>query len=220
MSEEFLERIFTPFERAQDSRTDKIQGTGLGMSIVINLARLMGGDVKVTSKLNVGSKFVVTIYLKIQEGEEELDEERIKIGDIERPLDILAELKLDGKKILLVEDNEINREIAIEIISETGVDIEVATDGQEAVDIISEKGQEYYDLIFMDIQMPVKNGYEATREIRAMGYDAIPIVAMTANAFAEDVQEAKAAGMNAHVSKPIDLMRLREVLYKWININE
>jgi len=219
MSEEFLEKIFTPFERAQDSRTDTIQGTGLGMAIVVNLAKLMGGDVKVSSKLNVGSKFVVTIYLKLQKENEFVEEDYTKISDFERPLDALSEIDLTDKRILLVEDNEINREIAIEIISETGVAIETAADGQEAIDMVLMKPAGYYDLIFMDIQMPVKNGYEATMELRAMDRDdlkEIPIVAMTANAFAEDVQEAKAAGMNEHVSKPIDLIRLREVLKRWI----
>lgn len=219
MSEEFQKKIFSPFEREQDSRIDKLQGTGLGMTIAYNLVNMMNGDIRVDSKVDEGSRFTVTIYLKKQE----LEEGTIGVnsGDSEavRPLDVMRQVDYKGKRVLLVEDNEINREIAVEIIKETGVSIETASDGQEAVEAFKGKPAYYYDLIFMDIQMPVMNGYEATRAIRSIERtDAkdIPIIAMTANAFAEDVLDARNAGMNEHVAKPIDLNKLMEVIARWM----
>lgn len=132
-------------------------------------------------------------------------------------LEELERTDYSGRRVLLVEDNELNREIAGEIIGMTGADVETAENGKSAVDILSEKGAEYFDIVFMDIQMPVMNGYEAAREIRKLpGFGEIPIVAMTANAFAEDVLLAKNAGMNEHISKPIDMKKLSEILKKWI----
>ena len=345
MSEEYLKNIFEPFTRATDSRVNKIQGTGLGMPISRNIVRMMGGDIKVESKLNVGSRFTVTIYLKLQDTEEVrhnkfvdlnvlvADDDKLSLesccgmledlgmradgvatgaeaveyvlvrhqkkqdyfaciidwkmpemdgiattrairkavgkdvpiiiisaydwSDIEQearaaganafiskplfrsrlektfttllgedeqteqsaPIVDLSNMELSGKRVLLVEDNDLNAEIATEILEMTGLSVERAADGTVAVDKMTACEDGYYDLIFMDIQMPNMNGYDATRAIRAMnrGYcKQIPIIAMTANAFAEDVQAAKTVGMNEHVAKPLDLKALAKTLNKWL----
>lgn len=344
MTPEYLEHIFDPFERAKDTRINKIQGTGLGMAITKNIVRLMNGNIQVESKLGEGSKFIVTIYLKLCEetatsddelrglsvlvtdddqiacestcsmladigmdgewvlsGQEAVDKVskrheigedyfaivldwkmdgmdgietartiRQKVGNI--PIIVLSaydwseiedeakEAGVDaflpkpifksgltkvfkkivngndvhneeiginnvsshdysGKRILLVEDNELNREIATEILQMTGIRVEEAENGQEAVEKMKKVEEGYYDLIFMDIQMPVMNGYEATRAIRMLkrnDVEKIPILAMTANAFAEDIRDAKDAGMNEHLSKPLELKVLVNTLEKWL----
>ena len=345
MSEDFMDKIFEPFARAADEHVHKIQGTGLGMPISRNIVRMMGGDIKVESKLGVGSRFTVTIYLKLQDtveikndqfvdldvlvaDDDELSLEsccsmlndlgmkaegvltggraveciveqhglkrdffacildwkmpdmdgitttkaiRKAVGDevpiiiisaydwcdieqearmaganafISKPLfrsrlentyskllgeeeqreaDIsqlaLYDKDLSGHRALLVEDNELNAEIAAEILEMAGITVERAADGTEAVDRIAETEDGYYDIIFMDIQMPKTNGYDATRAIRAMNRSyckQIPIVAMTANAFAEDVQAAKTVGMNEHIAKPLDLKALARTLERWL----
>ena len=343
MSPEYVKRIFEPFSRAEDSRISKIEGTGLGMAIALNIARKMGGDIHVESRENEGSRFTVTVYLKqqnkempdtghlvdlpvlvvdddryaceaacavlddigmksewvlsgreavarvIRSHEEEEDffavildwqmpdmdgletarqirravGEEVPIiilsaydwssvetearqagvnGFISKPLFksrlvyLLKQIAGDedgmesyaeeadsacdfsGRRILLVEDNEINREIAEEVIGGFGVAVEIAPDGKQAVDKFVEKGAWYYDLIFMDVQMPVMNGYEATRAIRNSGQaDAgeIPIVAMTANAFAEDVMASRQAGMSEHITKPLDIGQLKKCMGYW-----
>ena len=343
MSPEYVKRIFEPFSRAEDSRISKIEGTGLGMAIALNIARKMGGDIHVESRENEGSRFTVTVYLKqqnkempdtghlvdlpvlvvdddryaceaacavlddigmksewvlsgreavarvIRSHEEEEDffavildwqmpdmdgletarqirravGEEVPIiilsaydwssvetearqagvnGFISKPLFksrlvyLLKQIAGDedgmesyaeeadsacdfsGRRILLVEDNEINREIAEEVIGGFGVAVEIAPDGKQAVDKFVEKGAWYYDLIFMDVQMPVMNGYEATQAIRNSGQaDAgeIPIVAMTANAFAEDVMASRQAGMSEHITKPLDIGQLKKCMGYW-----
>ena len=343
MSEDFINQIFEPFSRAADGRVDKIQGTGLGMPISRNIVRMMGGDIKVESALGKGSRFTVTMYLKLQDTVEirydkfiDLDvlvadddavslesccgmlndlgmrAEGVSTGaeaveqvvlhnrqnrdyfaciidwkmpdmdgiattrairkavgkdvpiiiisaydwaDIEQearaaganafiskplfrsrlaktfsalvgeeeqreqvPTAVLSRVDLTGRRALLVEDNELNAEIAAEILEMTGLAVECAADGTEAVDRMAECEDGYYDIIFMDIQMPRMNGYDATRAIRAMDRSyckQIPIVAMTANAFAEDVQAAKTVGMNEHIAKPLDLNALAKTLTKW-----
>lgn len=346
MSEDFIKKMFHPFERADDERANKVQGTGLGMAITKNIVGMMNGDIQVESKLGEGSKFTVTIFLKLQDEDlastEELaelpvlvvdddedvcqnttgilrdigmqsewvssGEEAVKrvtarheasddffavivdwkmpgmdgvettrairqnVGDempiivfssydwtdieaeareagvnafIAKPLfksrlisvfkevingekeeddtrnalSDIASMDYSSKRVLLVEDNEINREIAEEILGMTGLQIEAAENGQIALDMVSASADGYYDLVFMDIQMPVMNGYEATRGIRALGReytDKLPIIAMTANAFAEDVVMAKDVGMNEHISKPLDMDKLEDVLKKWL----
>ena len=346
MSREYLEQIFEPFTRAEDGRINKIQGTGLGMPITRNIVKMMGGDIKVESRLNEGSTFTVTIFLKLQDtddmagkkfadlsvlvadddemsmesavdiledlgmqaagvlsGEAALDhvvihhEEgrdynavildwkmpgmdgvetaraiRARIGndipiiilsaydwtDIEAearaagvnafiskplfksrmervfeelvgdsanaetavsPLQDLKEMDLSGYCCLLVEDNELNAEIAQEILEETGMKVEHVWDGVEAVEAVTTAEDGKYDLVLMDIQMPKMNGNDATRAIRASERKyckTVPIVAMTANAFAEDVQAARTAGMNEHIAKPIDLKALAKILDKWV----
>lgn len=345
MTPEFLSKVFEPFERAEDERVNKEQGTGLGLAITKNIINMMDGDIKVESKLGEGSKFTVTIYLKLQEEENEktdtfvglpvlvADDDRdacentclilndlgmkgewVLTGNdaverviaaheakddffaaildwkmpgmdgiettrairnavgpdvpiiifsaydwsdveiearaaganafISKPLfksrltnvfktlvsdegepektDLLEQLKdidYSGTRILLAEDNEINREIAIEILGITGITIDTAVDGKEAVDKFNSSQVGYYDMIFMDIQMPVMNGYDAALAIRALNRrdsKSIPIIAMTANAFAEDIQAAKSAGMNEHIAKPLDIDRLQEIMRKWL----
>ncbi len=345
MSEEFLTKIFEPFSRAEDHRTSKTVGSGLGMPITRNIVRMMNGDIKVESKLNEGSKFTVTVYLPLQEGNEGDDERlvgrrvliiddeadsresiRESLKDMKMPADVAAtgeegmelirkqrsvgndyfavlldwqmpkedgvvitkrirgefgnqlpiviisgydwsdvemearevganaflskplfrsrlthmfhvllglegkdpakiavspleEMDLSGRRILLVEDMEMNAEIAKEILGLTKAEVEWAEDGEEAVKMFSEKGDKYYDMILMDVRMPKMNGYEATEAIRALGSDYardIPIVAMTADAFAEDVRSARDAGMNDHISKPIEMRLLAEILEKYL----
>ncbi len=350
MSKDYLEHIFEPFTRAEDVRTSKIQGTGLGMAITQNVVHLMNGDIKVESELGVGSTFTVTIFLKLQQPHEQdtewlqglrviavdddpdicetvcdtlnsigmegegytsgreaveavkhaQDEGRDfyaaildwkmpgmdgiatakaikKISKFHMPIIILSaydwsEIEMEAraagvdaflskpvfrsdlirtfshisnrdvqeetehestrdslkalegqnyedKTALLVEDNELNREIAEEILESTGLKVETAEDGRDAVDKFVQSQVGYYDIIFMDIQMPVMNGYDAAMAIRGLSRaDAahIPIVAMTANAFVEDVQAAKSAGMNEHIAKPIDFDKLSEVLRKYL----
>lgn len=344
MKQEFIEKIYEPFSRAENASKQNIEGTGLGMSIARNIVRMMNGDIQIESKLGVGSRFTVTIYLKLQDVEEEsaeyLKELRVLVADdeqdacentceilqsigmhadgvysgyeaieklhnarenaedyvvvildwkmpgkcgvetakqirrelgddvptiilsaydwsaieqeareagvdafIAKPLfksrllyvlksivglqkeekasDVKALKQSDysGRKVLLVEDNELNIEIAEELLSYIGIKVEKARDGQQAVDILLDRPEHYYDLVFMDIQMPVKNGYEATREIRASGredLETIPIVAMSADAFTDDIQKAMVAGMNDHVAKPIELPKLLAALEKWM----
>ncbi len=344
MSPEFVEHIFEPFTRADDSRVSKIQGTGLGMAITNNLVHMMDGDIKVESAPGKGSKFTVTISLKlcggetlsceefvdlpvlvadddkatcvstchildemgmkgewVQSGEEAVEktlrrhndgedyfavildwkmpgmdgikatrEIRKQVGpdvtiiiisaydwsDIElearaagadafigKPLfksrlvqlfheimsgdnrggedsvKELAEENYKGKRALLAEDNELNAEIATEILNMTGLEVEHAENGQQAVDMFAASEQGYYDVVLMDIQMPIMNGNEAARAIRALSRrDArgVPIIAMTANAFSEDIRAAISAGMNEHVSKPLDLKQLMTALRRWI----
>ena len=341
MSPEFQKIMFEPFSRADDQRTTRIQGTGLGMAITRNIVNLMNGSIKVDSALNRGTKITVTIFLKLQESEKEQEKElaelpvlvvdddkiccestvatlseigiagewvlsgkeavqrcyehhekkedyfaiildwkmpemdgietarqiRKRIGSditiillssfefseieeeakaagvdafIAKPLfrsrltatlrrfvsekkektarDYLESADYSGKRILLVEDNELNREITSEILQMTGVEVEYAENGKIAVEKVLNAPANRYDLVFMDIQMPVMNGYEATAAIRGLSGERgqLPIVAMTANAFAEDVQMAKNAGMNGHIAKPLDVKKLSEILKKWL----
>jgi signal transduction histidine kinase/CheY-like chemotaxis protein len=346
MDEEFVQNLFEPFTRANDKRIGKIQGTGLGMAITKNIVNMMGGEIKVESKLNEGTKFKVTLYMKLQDVKEEHCEDFVnlfvlvvdddymsvesaccmlndmgmrtegvstgheavekisqrheegndyfavildwKMPDMDglettkairnavgedvpiiiisafdwpaieadareaganafiskplfksrfihlfnslvgnendkkdgsTPLSDFENIDLSGKRILLVEDNELNLEIATEILNMTKVTVESAMDGDVAVDMVKANEKGYYDLIFMDVQMPRMNGYEATKIIRnlegGLGAD-VPIIAMTANAFSEDAQRAIDAGMNEHVSKPFDLKALASVIEKWV----
>jgi CheY-like chemotaxis protein/two-component sensor histidine kinase len=346
MDEEFVQNLFEPFTRANDKRIGKIQGTGLGMAITKNIVNMMGGEIKVESKLNEGTKFKVTLYMKLQDVKEEHCEDFVnlfvlvvdddymsvesaccmlndmgmrtegvstgheavekisqrheegndyfavildwKMPDMDglettkairnavgedvpiiiisafdwpaieadareaganafiskplfksrfihlfnslvgneydkkdgsAPLSDFENIDLSGKRILLVEDNELNMEIATEILNMTKVTVETAMDGDVAVDMVKANEKGYYDLIFMDVQMPRMNGYEATKIIRnlegGLGAD-VPIIAMTANAFSEDAQRAIDAGMNEHVSKPFDLKALASVIEKWV----
>ena len=336
--------MFEPFSRADDHRTTKVQGTGLGMAIARNIVNLMNGDIQVESAPNKGTKITVTVYLKLQENEKEQEKElldlpvlvvdddktccestvatlqeigiagewvltgkeavercaarhktgrdyfavildwkmpemdgiatarkiREQVGEdvtiiiltsfdfseieeearaagvnafMAKPLfrsrltatlrqftsgkkeksarnylEDFAKENYAGKRILLVEDNELNREIATEIIGMTGVTIDSAENGKIAVEKVMEAPEKWYDLIFMDIQMPIMNGYEATAAIRSLAGSRgkVPIIAMTANAFAEDVQLAKNTGMNEHIAKPLDLNKLNDVLKQWL----
>ncbi len=340
MEEEFIDKIFEPFARAENTSGQHVEGTGLGMPISKNIVRMMNGDIQVESKLGAGSKFTVRVYLKLQNVEKEsveylkelrvlvadddedacenacemlnaigmlaegvnsgdaaieklqnsrdysvviLDwkmpgkcgvettrEIRKKLGDevpiiilsaydwsaieqeakeagvnafIAKPLfqsrllyvlksvignqeetevsdvDELQQSDYSGKKVLVVEDNDINIEIAEELLTYIGIEVEKARNGQQAVDIVRNRPENYFDLVFMDIQMPVKNGYEAAREIRESGREdlrSLPIIAMSADAFSDDIQKCMTVGMNAHVAKPIELSKLLDALEKWM----
>lgn len=220
MSEEFLEHLYEPFTREDDPRTSKIQGTGLGMAITQSIVHLMNGDIKVESTVGKGTIFTVLFYLKLQKEKEQKAESSSGSAPV---LGSIEEGAYRGCRILVAEDNMLNREIACEILKMAGLEVEEAENGKEALDKFAASDRGYYDLILMDVQMPVMNGYEATRAIRALQHpDAgtIPIVAMTANAFAEDVQDAKAAGMTEHLAKPIEFKRLGEVLQKCIGTRQ
>ena len=207
MSEEFLKRIFEQFSREKTSTVSRTQGTGLGMSITKGLVDLMQGDIQVESELGKGSKFTVSLEFKLAE------KAMVKGKTAENAADAAADMS--GKRALLVEDNELNLEIAAAILERMGFEIETAGDGSEALDIVKAKAAGYYDLIFMDIQMPMMNGYEATRAIRSLEDPEkaiIPIIAMTANAFEEDKEAAFKAGMNAHIAKPISVAGIVKAL--------
>ena len=213
MTEEFQKHLFEPFTRANDKKTAAIQGTGLGMTISQSLVRMMGGDIQVKSKPGEGSRFTVTIYLKfvdVQNAESHKED----------PLKNLEDLKFEGKRILLVEDHPVNAEIAKNVLQMTGLEVEWVVDGEAAVERMANSKEGEFDLVFMDIQMPNMDGYQATAAIRAMTTYArrIPIVAMTANAFADDIRRAKEVGMNGHISKPLDFNELARILQKWIRV--
>lgn len=345
MEKDYIDTIFEPFSRAADSRIGKIEGTGLGMTIAVNIARMMNGDIQVESTPGVGSTFTVLVYLKLNDstqddvdafedfsvlvvddeeaacesaceilnslhmnaeyvldgdtavkrivearekaedfsvvildwkmpgkdgvdtardirkmvGEDipiiilsaydwaDIEEEALEAGVdafIDKPLfkikltkvlrevlgvggrerqvtalEIFQEQDFSGKRVLLVEDNELNIEVASELLEEVGIQVELALNGQLAVECVLAHESGYFDLIFMDIQMPVMNGYEAARRIRASGREDlanIPIIAMTADAFADDIRKAEEAGMNGHISKPVDIEKLEDMLRIWI----
>lgn len=210
MSREFQKKIFDEFEREKNSTVSGIQGTGLGMSIVKRLVDLLQGTIKVESEQNVGSTITVIFEHRIPTGQEI---EAFKQGITSK--DSTVSMTLTNASILLVEDNEMNREIAMDILSESGAAVDVAEDGDIAVDIIRNSTPGQYNLILMDVQMPRMNGYEATKAIRALADEElsnIPIIAMTANAFEEDRKVGIDAGMNGYLTKPIDIPNLLRTL--------
>lgn len=210
MSKEYLPKLFDAFTRERNTTVGKISGTGLGMPIVKNLVEMMGGTIEVESEPGKGSRFIVTLEHPIA------DEALYKPQEQEAKSAQGAEL-LKGKRILLAEDNDLNAEIALFILQNMGLEVERVEDGAQCVSRLEQQPAGTYDLIFMDVQMPKMDGYEATQAIRALDDKekaAIPIVAMTANAFAEDRERALAAGMNGHIAKPIDVKKLEQVLVK------
>ena len=208
MSADFKDTIFDAFTRAESSLTNKIQGTGLGMAITKNLVEAMGGTIDVESELGQGSCFEVLLDLKIAEdrtvalaAQEETDEQD---GNI-----------LQGMRFLCAEDNELNAEILIELLKIEGAECTICENGEEILKAFEQSAPGDYDMILMDVQMPVMNGYEATKAIRRSSHElakTIPIIAMTANAFSEDIQHSLAAGMNAHVSKPVEMKVLEKTI--------
>ena len=210
MSQEFQKHIFEPFERERTSTVSKVEGSGIGMGIVKKLVGLMGGTVEVESRIGVGSTFTVTIPCRIA-SEDEIQAKR-ETGPSDQK-------SLFGVKILLAEDNDLNAEIAVELLQEEGCTVDRAKDGVECVDMLEKAANGTYQLIFMDIQMPVMNGYDATKKIRRMDDPQkadIPIIAMTANAFSEDKQAALDAGMNDHIAKPINMNVLVPTIQKYL----
>ena len=210
MSKEFLPTIFDAFSRERNTTVGKISGTGLGMAIVKKLVEMMGGTIEVESELGKGSRFIVTLEHPLA------DESYYKQEEQEAKSAQGAEL-IKGKRILLAEDNDLNAEIALFILRNMGLEVERVEDGAKCVSRLEQQPAGTYDLIFMDVQMPKMDGYTATLNIRSLDDKkkaAIPIVAMTANAFAEDIKQTLAAGMNGHIAKPIDVKKLEQVLVK------
>ena len=212
MSEEFQKRIFETFERERNTTSSHIEGSGIGMGITKKLVELMDGTIEVKSKQGKGSTFTVTIPCRKASEADSL---------VKKNSNLCEKKCLNGVRILLVEDNEINAEIATELLTEEGCIVETANDGVACVDMIEKADADYYKMILMDIQMPVMNGYDATLAIRKMKDTKkarIPIIAMTANAFAEDAQKGLSVGMNAHVAKPVDMNILVPTMLKFLSL--
>ena len=206
MSKEFAEKVFDAFERERTSTVSGIQGTGLGMAITRSIIDLMGGTINMVTAPGQGTEFIVTLKLALA-GEAG--------GNPDEKREMAEELDFSTMHLLLVDDNEINREIATLLLEEAGFTVTAGENGKEAVDLVAASAPGTYDAVLMDVQMPVMGGYEATAAIRALsdpGLANIPIIAMTANAFSEDIQAAKAAGMNAHIAKPVDEAKMIQTI--------
>ena len=210
LSEELLPKIFDMFERGEDSRTSKIEGTGLGLAICKNLTNLMAGTIEAANRPEGGAKFTLTLPLRW------LGDDAVKPLPAAKPA---GRSDFSGHRVLIVEDNDLNMEIALEFLQSLGVVCEGAENGRRAVEMFNASAPGHYEMILMDVRMPVMNGYEATREIRRLAREdarQIPIVAMTADAFSSDIKMALNAGMNEHLSKPVSIERLQEVLGQWL----
>ena len=211
MSADFKDTIFDAFTRAESSMTNKIQGTGLGMAITKNLVEAMGGSIDVESELSQGSCFEVLIDLRIAE-------DRFVSSAEQAEKDEPAGNVLKGMRFLCAEDNELNAEILMELLKIEGAECTICENGKRVLEAFEQSAPGDYDMILMDVQMPVMNGYEATKAIRRSSHElamTIPIIAMTANAFSEDIQHSLAAGMNAHVSKPVEMKGKRKILLRY-----
>lgn len=211
MTEEFKQRIFKPFEQGTLKTFQKYGGSGLGLSITKNLVDLMNGKISVRSELGKGSTFTVDMPFGLVNTEKQLP--------TKEPAAQPEKISFAGKRFLVVEDQIINREIAVELLKMSKATVETAVDGKDAVDKFTASTPGYYDLILMDIQMPIMNGYEASKTIRASNHaqaKTIPIIAMTADAFTEDVSKSLTAGMNEHISKPIDVKKMLQTLAKFL----
>ena len=215
---EFLDRLFMAFEREKISTISGIQGTGLGLSITKSIVELMGGKISVASEVGQGTEFTVKVVFLLQDVEESsvnyLELEQLRLQEEQQKQKEMKEL-FAGKRVLLVEDNDLNREIAKAILTDEGFVVDEAHNGQIAVEIISQSAPKTYEVVLMDIQMPVMDGYEATRQIRNLSDKMkanVPIVAMTANAFEEEKRKAMASGMNGHIAKPIEVAVLFETI--------
>ncbi len=214
MEEEFVSHIFEPFSRAEDPKVSQIDGIGLGMSIAQNIARMMGGAISVESVPGQGTKFTVTLILRLQNPAESCEDSSAL------ETDNISDGVFRGCRILLVEDNELNQEIAMELIGEIGAMVECASDGRKGLQRFAEMPEGYYDMILMDIQMPVMNGFEATRAIRKLPRaDAavIPIIALSANVTPDDIAMSRESGMNEHIAKPLDIPKLIERMNYWLS---
>ncbi|MEE3455490.1 MAG: response regulator, partial [Succiniclasticum sp.] len=208
IKEEYLPHIFESFTREERTTVNRIQGTGLGLAITAKIVEMMGGTISVKSKLGEGSEFTVELELEPLETDSQANAENSENID------------LAGHRILLVEDNAINAEIARMILEQYGAEVQQAENGKTGLEALQEKGPGYYDAVLMDIQMPVMNGFEATKAIRALGgayATALPIIAMSANAYDEDVRDCLAAGMNGHIAKPFNPDELMRILRRYIS---
>lgn len=217
MSEEFLQHIFEPYTREESAEGKGIQGVGLGMCIVKNLVELMGGRIEVNSTPGQGSTFIIHLRLRLyrEKADEECDKSRtVKTG---------SKISLKGTRILLAEDNEMNRKIVKEVLEEKGISVESACDGQEALQMVRKSAMNYYDMILMDVKMPEMDGCEATKAIRSLQREdakRIPIIAMTAGVFGEDRERALQSGMTAHLTKPLDFGKIPEVIAFYLRREE
>ncbi len=203
ISEDYLPHIFESFTREEKTTVNRIQGTGLGLAITAKVVELMGGTISVKSTLGEGSEFTVVLELEALESEKEDNDSENDIID------------LAGCRVLLVEDNNINAEIAAMILSQYKIEVDRARNGQIGLEQVQKNERGYYDAVLMDIMMPVMNGYEATKAIRALNgdyYKTLPIIAMSANAYDDDVKACLAAGMNAHIAKPYNPDNLLKLL--------
>ena len=212
ISDEFIGQLFTPFEREKNTTLSGVHGTGLGLPIAKNLVDIMGGTIDVTSEVGKGSTFTVTFIFHVPDKQQVLDQ---NADDVEEDLEDMR-----GKRILIVDDNEINMEIEVEVLKEGGFLIDTASDGSIAVEKVKNSQPGYYDLILMDIQMPVMDGYLATKAIRKLNdpiLASIPIIAVSANTFEEDRKKSKESGMNAHLPKPLDVADLFHMIRKYLN---
>lgn len=211
IGKEYIPHLFEAFSREKNSSESGIMGTGLGLSIVKSFVDLMGGSIRVDSELGKGSCFTVTLTHRLANSDQtQAATKKNKEEDSQK-----AKTFLQGKRILLAEDNELNADITMTILADAGIKADLAKDGEQAVSMLKESTDGYYDLILMDIQMPRLNGYEATRQIRALddsNKSKILILAMTANAFEEDRQAAFEAGMNGYVVKPVEVQALLETM--------
>jgi CheY-like chemotaxis protein len=223
MTPEYMSRIFTPFEQENARVAAEHGGSGLGLSIVHNLVKMMDGAIDVKSSVGGGTKFTVTLAFERSHRARETD----AVGAV--PLDASYDVPPDslndysGNRVLLAEDNPINVEIAQEMLGRFGLNIDRVDNGEDAISTFANSDADTYQMIFMDVQMPRMNGYDATKAIRASGHPqakTIPIFAMTANAFAEDVSDALAAGMTGHISKPISLYKLQDVLARYLKCKD
>ncbi len=211
ISEDYLPHIFESFTREEKTTVNRIQGTGLGLAITAKVVELMGGTISVKSTLGEGSEFTVELELESLESENEEKDSKDEITG------------LAGCRVLLVEDNEINAEIAAMLLSQYDIEVDCAENGQIGLEKVKQHESGYYDAVLMDIQMPVMNGYEATKAIRALDSDyckTLPIIAMSANAYDDDVKACLAAGMNAHIAKPFNPDELLKLLNEQIGKND
>lgn len=216
MSEDFVKKIFSPFERANSTTVSKIQGTGLGMSITKSIIDLANGTIDVKSKLGEGTEIIVAVTLCLCTDAETAAR---NAKQLDNPQAQAEQPDFKGKRLLVVEDNKLNREITVTILEQTGIITEQAEDGSVAVKMVQEAAPGYYDLILMDIQMPIMDGYEATKQIRALPdkrLAQLPIIAVSANAFEEDKKASLAAGMDGHIAKPINVPDLFALMQKLI----
>ena len=216
MAPEFAAKIFQPFERERTSTVSGIQGTGLGMAITKSIVDLMGGTIEVVTAPGAGTEFTVRLQFELVD---DSDSSKAEEGTAQEEF---AEMDFSNMRLLLVEDIDVNREIATMILTEAGFAVETAVNGKEAIAKVAASTPGYFAAVLMDIQMPVMNGYEATQAIRALDNPAladIPIVAMTANAFSEDIKTAEKAGMNGHIAKPLDVPKMMETLADILPLN-